>query len=88
MKKLVLTKVNCEIDADLEKVIEMQESAIAYFSKALPYLTKVYQMKPSDREIVQGIAAVYYSLNDMEKHVEYMNVLRELDNSPPSNNKK
>jgi len=77
-----------EIDADLEKVIEMQESAIAYFSKALPYLTKVYQMKPSDREIVQGIAAVYYSLNDMEKHVEYMNVLRELDNSPPSNNKK
>ena len=77
-----------EIDADLEKVIEMQESAIAYFSKALPYLTKVYQMKPSDREIVQGIAAVYYSLNDMEKHVEYMNVLRELDNSPPLNNKK
>ena len=77
-----------EIDADLEKVIEMQESAIAYFSKALPYLTKVYQMKPSDREIVQGIAAVYYSLNDMEKHVEYMNVLRELDNSTPSNNKK
>jgi tetratricopeptide (TPR) repeat protein len=77
-----------EIDADLEKVIIMQEKAISYFSKALPYLTKVYQIKPTDKEIIQGIAAVYYSLNDMEKHVEYMNVLRELDSSTPSNNKK
>lgn len=77
-----------EIDADLEKVIVMQEKAIGYFSDALPYLKKVYEMKPTDKAIVQGIAAVYYSLNDMEKHVEFMNVLKDLDNpSSPNNNK-
>ncbi len=76
-----------EIDADLEKVIIMQEKAISYFSKALPYLKKVYEIQPTDKAIIQGIAAVYYSLNDMEKHVEYMNVLRDLDNPKAPNNK-
>tara|TARA_B100001287_G_scaffold275789_1_gene284446 strand:+ start:3392 stop:4321 length:930 start_codon:yes stop_codon:yes gene_type:complete len=76
-----------EIDADLEKVIIMQEKAIGYFSKALPYLKKVYTMEPTDKAIVQGIAAVYYSLNDMEKHVEFMNVLKDLEKPSNSNNK-
>jgi tetratricopeptide (TPR) repeat protein len=76
-----------DIDADLEKVIIMQEKAISYFSQALPYLKKVYEIKPTDKAIIQGIAAVYYSLNDMEKHVEYMNVLRDLDNPNSPNNK-
>ncbi len=68
-----------DIDADLEMVILMQEQAVNYFSKSLPYLEKVYQMKPQETSIVQGIAAVYYSLNDMEKHVEYMNILKGLE---------
>jgi tetratricopeptide (TPR) repeat protein len=70
-----------DIDADLEMVILMQEKAVNYFSKSLPFLKKVYQMKPQETSIVQGIAAVYYSLNDMEKHVEYMNILKELESN-------
>ena len=70
-----------DIDADLEMVILMQEQAVNYFSKSLPFLKKVYQMKPQETSIVQGIAAVYYSLNDMEKHVEYMNILKELESN-------
>tara|TARA_B100000886_G_scaffold246581_1_gene173486 strand:- start:1218 stop:2138 length:921 start_codon:yes stop_codon:yes gene_type:complete len=70
-----------DIDADLEMVILMQEQAVEYFSKSLPYLKKVYQMKPQEVSIVQGIAAVYYSLNDMEKHVEYMNILKDLESN-------
>ena len=70
-----------DVDADLEMVILMQEQAVNYFSKSLPYLKKVYQMKPQESSIVQGIAAVYYSLNDMEKHVEYMNILKELESN-------
>jgi len=70
-----------DIDADLEMVILMQEQAVNYFSKSLPFLKKVYQMKPQETSIVQGIAAVYYSLNDMEKHVEYMNILKDLESN-------
>lgn len=68
-----------DIDADLEMVILMQEQAVQYFSKSLPFLQTVYKMKPEETSIVQGIAAVYYSLNDMEKHVEYMNILKDLE---------
>ena len=74
-----------DIDADLEMVILMQEQAVNYFSKSLPYLKKVYEMKPKEVSIVQGIAAVYYSLNDMEKHVEYMNILKDLESANPVN---
>ena len=42
-------------------------------------------MKPKEVSIVQGIAAVYYSLNDMEKHVEYMNILKDLESAYPEN---
>ena len=75
-----------DIDADLEMVILMQEQAVEYFSKSLPYLEKVYQMKPEETSIVQGIAAVYYSLNDMEKHVEYMNILKGLQSKSSGDN--
>jgi len=72
-----------DIDADLEMVILMQEKAVNYFSKSLPFLEKVYKMKPEETSIVQGIAAVYYSLNDMEKHVEFMNILKDLETKSP-----
>ena len=75
-----------DIDADLEMVILMQEQAVNYFSKSLPYLEKVYQMKPEETSIVQGIAAVYYSLNDMEKHVKYMNILKALESKDSGDN--
>ena len=75
-----------DIDADLEMVILMQEQAVQYFSKSLPFLQTVYKMKPEETSIVQGIAAVYYSLNDMEKHVEYMNILKGLESKSSGDN--
>ena len=75
-----------DIDADLEMVILMQEQAVQYFSKSLPFLQTVYKMKPEETSIVQGIAAVYYSLNDMEKHVEYMNILKGLESKNSGDN--
>ena len=73
------------IDADLEVVIVMEEKAVNYFSKSLPYLKKVYKMEPTDVAIVHGIAAVYYSLNDMEQHTKYYNLFRELQNTNSNN---
>ena len=66
---------------DLEVVIVMEEKAVNYFTKSLPYLKKVYKMEPTDEAIVHGIAAVYYSLNDTEQHIKYYNLYRDLKNS-------
>ena len=73
------------IDADLEEIIFMEEKAINYFKKSLPYLKKVYKSDPKDKDIVHGIAAVYFSLNDTKEHVKYYNLYRELQNTNSNN---
>ena len=50
-------------------------------SKVYNLPVQKYKIKPQEVSIVQGIAAVYYSLNDMEKHVEYMNILKDLESN-------
>ncbi len=77
------------LDAEdgLEKAIIMQEKQIEYFTKALPYFKKAYAIEQNNEDIVQGIAAVYYSLNDMEKHVEYANKLKDLKKAKNPENK-
>ena len=66
-------------DAELEKVIMMEELAIEYFSTSLPFLKRAYKVKPNDKSIIQGIVAVYYSLNEMENYVKYANILKKLN---------
>jgi tetratricopeptide (TPR) repeat protein len=66
-------------DAELEKVIMMEEKAIQYFSTSLPFLKRAYSSKPNDKSIIQGIVAVYYSLNEMENYVKYANILKKLN---------
>ncbi len=66
-------------DAELEKVIMMEELAIEYFSKSLPFLKRAYDSKPNDKSIIQGIIAVYYSLNEMENYVKYANILKKIN---------
>ena len=48
-----------EVDADLEKVIIMQEKAIGYFSDALPFLKKIYMVKPTDRQISRNCCSIF-----------------------------
>ena len=59
---------------------------MTFFQNLYPTLKKFYKMKPEETSIVQGIAAVYYSLNDMEKHVEYMNILKGLESKNSGDN--
>ena len=71
-------------DAELEKVIMMEEQAIENFSKSLPFLQKALDSKPNDKSIIQGIIAVYYSLNEMENYVKYANILKKLNSESES----
>ena len=78
--------ISCGFFSDKNSLVSLGSCFTTYFSKSLPYLQKVYKMKPEETSIVQGIAAVYYSLNDMEKHVEYMNILKGLESKNSGDN--
>ncbi len=60
-----------ELTSNLEKSEEM-------FNKALPRLTKAYELNPSSKEAVEGLAGSYYGLNDDENYNKYQKILDEL----------
>ncbi|GEM_PF-2988490 len=63
---------------DLELFFMLEEKTIEYFNHALPYLKNAYLVQPQNKQVVHGMAAVYLSLHDDEKHLLYMNRLKEL----------
>lgn len=76
---LILTEI--DYVEDIELLMLFQEKTVEYFSSALPYLQNAYLMQPNNQQVVQGMAAVYLSLHDEEKHLMYMSVLKDLQKS-------
>lgn len=65
-------------ESDLLFVIEAQEKQLEYCQKALPYLKKAYEIRPS-KEIVEGFRGIYLSMNDEEKYQFYTNELKKFE---------
>lgn len=75
-----------ELVEDLDLFLMFEEKTIEYFNYALPYLKNAYLVQPQNKQVIQGLAAVYLSLHDDEKHHLYMNVLKERQNSEKEKN--
>ncbi len=69
-------------DADLLEVLDAQEKQVEYGLKSLPYLKKAYSLKPKNRETINGLSAIYYMLQEKEKHQFYQNLLNQLVDEP------
>lgn len=69
-------------DADLLDVLDAQEKQVEYGLKSLPYLKKAYSLKPKNRETINGLSAIYYMLQEKEKHQFYQNLLNQLVDEP------
>lgn len=67
-----------ESEATLLELIESQEKQAEYCEKALPYLKKAYEIKPT-KEIIEGFRGIYESLNDDEKFQFYNEKLNNFD---------
>lgn len=65
-------------ESDLLFVIEAQEKQLEYCQKALPYLKRAYEIRPS-KEIVEGFRGIYLSMNDEEKYQFYTNELKKFE---------
>jgi len=69
-------------DADLLEVLDAQEKQVEYGLKSLPYLKKAYALKPKNKETINGLSAIYYMLQEKEKHQFYQNLLNQLTEEP------
>tara|TARA_Y100001968_G_C19453420_1_gene770342 strand:+ start:3394 stop:4308 length:915 start_codon:yes stop_codon:yes gene_type:complete len=69
---------NMDNEISLEALVNSQETAVEYFTKALPFLKKAYYIKPDVENNLTALAAVYISLHDYEKSNMYLEQLNKL----------
>lgn len=59
---------------DIDEIDNIQNKSIALFKKGEPYLKRAFKVNPNEKEVVEGLTGIYYSLNE-EKEYEYFQQL-------------
>jgi hypothetical protein len=59
---------------DIEEIDKIQSESIALFKRGEPYLKRAFKVNPNEKEVVEGLTGIYYSLNE-EKEYEYFHQL-------------
>ena len=68
-----------DYDVPLDKLPMYQDQSVAMGKQALPYLIKANEINPTDKAVVEGLAGIYYLLNDSEKYNEYKKKFEEMN---------
>lgn len=63
--------VNQDPFADIEVLLKNIEISEMLFKKALPMMLKAYSMNPESIEVIEGLAGIYFGLNDDENCLIY-----------------
>lgn len=66
------------VNTPIEKLAENLERSEILFNNALPKLLKAFEINPSSREAVEGLAGSYYGLNDDDNYMKYQTILDEI----------
>ena len=59
---------------DIEEIDRIQNESIALFKKGKKKKKRAFQVNPNEKEVVEGLTGIYYSLNE-EKEYEYFQQL-------------
>lgn len=68
-----------DYDIPLDQLPVYQAQSVKLGQQALPYLQKANQLNPSDKFVIEGLAGIYYLLNDTEKYNEYKKKFEEMN---------
>ncbi len=66
---------NPDVNGSMEQLIANIELSNELFLKALPMMQKAYLLNPESPEVIEGLAGIYYSLNDNENWTIYQTKL-------------
>ncbi len=75
--------VNIILEADFDEVdilaiSEFEDKSIALFEQSLPYMQRAYMVDPKDKNILEGLAGIYFGLKDFEASNKYKAELEAL----------
>lgn len=68
---------NLEVDEiDLISFSEIEDRSIVLFKQSLPYMQHAYELNPDDKNTIEGLAGIYFSLREFEKSEHYKNMMQ------------
>lgn len=65
-------------DNDIPSIQQIQEASRGFFTLALPYMLKAYQMDPGRKETLLGLEGIHYSLQDEKQSLYYRHKYEEM----------
>lgn len=74
---LIMNKL--DYDFDIATLNDIQDEAVMWFKKSLPYMEKAYQLNPRRKETLIGLSGIYYSLHENEKSQQFQKLSEDLD---------
>ncbi len=66
-------------EVDLVAFSQIEDKSIVLFKQSLPFMEKAYQQNPNDRNTIEGLAGIYFSLRDYDKSNEYKEKLNSIE---------
>ena len=58
-------------EVDLVAFSDIEDQSIELFKQSLPYMELAYSLAPNDRNTIEGLAGIYFSLRDFDKSNEF-----------------
>lgn len=71
--------LSLEYDVDLIKLSETQDNCIELFKQSLPYMEVAISVEPDNVNTLEGLAGIYYSLNEFDKSDEYKSKIEQIN---------
>ena len=60
-----------DADTDLTTIDKIQDQCVVIFKQSLPYMEKAYKLNPGRKDVLEGLAGIYFALNDLPKSNEF-----------------
>lgn len=74
----LITNMN-PFESDLEEIDKVQNQSIEMFKKGEPYLIRAFEINPNEKEVVEGLTGIYYSLNQDDEYNYFKDLLENME---------
>jgi tetratricopeptide (TPR) repeat protein len=74
----LITNLN-PFESNLDEIDEIQNKSITMFKMGEPYLKRAFKINPNEKEVVEGLTGIYYSLNEDEEYNYFKNLLDKME---------
>lgn len=74
----IITNMN-PFETDLDQINKIQNESIEMFKKGEPYLKRAFEINPNEKEVVEGLTGIYYSLNEDDEYNYFKALLEKME---------